>query len=115
MKRKLSVAISLIGHSRVVILDEPTAGMDPGARRVLWDLLRQRRHGRTMILTTHYMDEADLLGDRIAVMADGQLVAYGTSLFLKSKFGVGYNLTVVLASSQGGSTNEKKRDQLWRS
>lgn len=69
------------------MLDEPTSGMDPSARRFTWDLLQQHRKGRTMILTTHFMDEADLLGDRIAIMADGQIKCCGSSLFLKKKYG----------------------------
>ncbi|XP_022107295.1 ATP-binding cassette sub-family A member 3-like isoform X2 [Acanthaster planci] len=95
MKRKLSCAIALIGGSEVVILDEPTSGMDPYARRATWDLLLKYRQGRTVVLTTHFMDEADLLGDRIAIMANGQLRCSGTSLFLKNRFGVGYHLTLV--------------------
>ncbi|XP_071785236.1 phospholipid-transporting ATPase ABCA3-like isoform X1 [Asterias amurensis] len=95
MKRKLSCAIALIGGSEVVILDEPTSGMDPYARRATWDLLLKYRQGRTMVLTTHFMDEADLLGDRIAIMANGQLLCSGSSLFLKNRFGVGYHLTLV--------------------
>ncbi|XP_072168711.1 phospholipid-transporting ATPase ABCA3-like [Diadema setosum] len=95
MKRKLSCAVALIGGSEIVILDEPTSGMDPYARRATWDLLLKYKAGRTMVLTTHFMDEADLLGDRIAIMADGQLRASGSSLFLKNRFGVGYHLTLV--------------------
>ena len=70
MKRKLSVAIALIGGSKVVVLDEPTSGMDPYSRRSTWQMLKNAREGRIMILTTHFMDEADLLGDRIGIMAD---------------------------------------------
>ena len=70
-----------------MILDEPTSGMDPEARRQTWDILQNERHGRTMILTTHFMDEADLLGDRIAIMANGVIQCCGSSLFLKSKYG----------------------------
>jgi len=70
-----------------VILDEPTSGMDPEARRQAWDILQSQRVGRTMILSTHFMDEADLLGDRIAIMADGKLQCYGSSLFLKGVYG----------------------------
>ncbi len=76
----------------MVILDEPTSGMDPSARRVTWDLIQKYRAGRTIILTTHYMDEADFLGDRIAIMSSGQLVCAGTSLFLKNRYGVGYHM-----------------------
>ncbi|CAM9287239.1 unnamed protein product [Heterosigma akashiwo] len=94
-KRKLSVGIAFIGDSKVVFLDEPTSGMDPYSRRFTWDVIRRNREGRVIVLTTHFMDEADLLGDRVAIMADGQLRCCGTSLFLKSRFGVGYNLTLV--------------------
>ena len=69
------------------MLDEPTSGMDPDARRSTWDLLENHRDGRTILLTTHHMDEADLLGDRIAIMAEGELQCFGTSLFLKKKYG----------------------------
>nr|XP_023023597.1 ATP-binding cassette sub-family A member 3-like [Leptinotarsa decemlineata] len=92
MKRKLCVGIALCGNSKVVMLDEPTAGMDPSARRALWNLLRSQKQGRTMLLTTHFMDEADLLGDRIAIMADGELQCCGSSFFLKKKYGAGYRL-----------------------
>ncbi|XP_046858898.1 phospholipid-transporting ATPase ABCA3-like [Xenia sp. Carnegie-2017] len=98
MKRKLSCAIALIGGSEIVFLDEPTSGMDPYARRATWDLLLKYKAGRTIILTTHFMDEADFLGERIAIMADGQLRCCGSSLFLKSRYGVGYRLTLVKAA-----------------
>ena len=98
-KRKLSVAISLIGGSEFVLLDEPTAGMDVSARRHLWNvLLRKKAEGRCLLLSTHYMDEADILGDRIAVMHQGLLHSCGSAMFLKSKLGVGYYLHAVLAS-----------------
>ncbi|KYB25231.1 ATP-binding cassette sub-family A member 3-like Protein [Tribolium castaneum] len=92
MKRKLSVAIALCGKSRVIMLDEPTAGMDPSARRTVWDLLQQQKNGRTILLTTHYMDEADLLGDRIAIMTAGELQSCGSSFFLRKKYGSDYYL-----------------------
>jgi len=72
---------------KVVILDEPTSGMDPESRRHIWDLLQRHRVGRTIVLSTHFMDEADLLGDRIAIMASGVIRCCGTSLFLKNKYG----------------------------
>lgn len=71
------------------MLDEPTSGMDPASRRATWDLLQQQRSNRTILLTTHFMDEADLLGDRIAIMAKGELQCCGSSLFLKRKYGKG--------------------------
>ncbi|XP_012941784.1 ATP-binding cassette sub-family A member 3 [Aplysia californica] len=94
-KRKLSVGIALIGGSKVVILDEPTSGMDPGARRQTWNVLQRARQNRTLVLSTHYMDEADLLGDRIAIMAEGVLKCCGSSMFLKKLYGAGYHLVVV--------------------
>jgi ATP-binding cassette subfamily A (ABC1) protein 3 len=94
-KRKLSVAIALIGNSKLVVLDEPTAGMDMSARRKLWNMLKKYKQGRIIILTTHYMDEADILGDRIGIMNEGELVCLGSPLFLKNRFGTGYTLTVV--------------------
>lgn len=95
MKRKLSVGIALCGNSQIIICDEPSSGMDPAARRSLWDLLIQEKKGRTILLTTHFMDEADVLGDRIAIMADGELKTVGTSFFLKKRFGIGYRLILV--------------------
>lgn len=92
MKRKLSLCCALCGDTKVVLCDEPSSGMDPSARRQLWDLLQAEKAGRTLLLTTHFMDEADVLGDRIAIMCDGQLKCHGTSFFLKKKFGSGYRL-----------------------
>ncbi|XP_034242493.1 phospholipid-transporting ATPase ABCA1-like isoform X2 [Thrips palmi] len=94
MKRKLSVGMAFVGGSRTVFLDEPTAGVDPFSRRAIWELLIKYRHGRTVILTTHFMDEADLLGDRIAIISAGRLQCCGSSVFLKGRFGSGYYLTV---------------------
>lgn len=95
MKRKLSIGIALIGDSKVVMLDEPTSGMDPSARRATWDLLQGEKRGRTILLTTHFMDEADLLGDRIAIMTSGELQCCGSPLFLKNKYGAGYHMVIV--------------------
>uniref|UniRef100_G3VI70 ABC transporter domain-containing protein n=1 Tax=Sarcophilus harrisii TaxID=9305 RepID=G3VI70_SARHA len=95
MKRKLSISIALVGDSKVVMLDEPTAGMDLISRRATWNLLQQQKSRRTILLTTHHMDEADLLGDRIAIMAKGDLQCCGSSLFLKHKYGAGYHLIMV--------------------
>jgi len=94
MKRKLSVAVAFCGDSETVLLDEPTSGMDPFSRRFTWNVIRQYRQNRCIILTTHFMDEADILGDRIAIMAEGQLRCLGSSLFLKKTYGVGYQLTI---------------------
>uniref|UniRef100_A0A8C5B4G6 ATP-binding cassette, sub-family A (ABC1), member 2 n=1 Tax=Gadus morhua TaxID=8049 RepID=A0A8C5B4G6_GADMO len=101
MKRKLSVAIAFVGGSRAVILDEPTAGVDPYARRAIWDLILKYKQGRTILLSTHHMDEADLLGDRIAIISHGKLKCCGSPLFLKSTYGDGYKLTLVKKQSEG--------------
>ncbi|KAF5880153.1 retinal-specific ATP-binding cassette transporter-like isoform X2, partial [Clarias magur] len=95
MQRKLSVAMAFVGGSKVVILDEPTSGVDPYSRRSIWDLLLKYRTGRTVILSTHHMDEADLLSDRVAILSKGQLHCCGSPLFLKNCFGVGFYLTLV--------------------
>ncbi|XP_044750000.1 phospholipid-transporting ATPase ABCA1-like isoform X2 [Coccinella septempunctata] len=94
MKRKLCVGIALCGNSKVIMLDEPTAGMDPSARRFIWEFLQEQKKGRTILLTTHFMDEADLLGDRIAIMSGGELKCCGSSFFLKKKYGAGYHLVI---------------------
>uniref|UniRef100_A0A8C1V7F6 P-type phospholipid transporter n=1 Tax=Cyprinus carpio TaxID=7962 RepID=A0A8C1V7F6_CYPCA len=100
MQRKLSVALAFVGGSKVVILDEPTAGVDPYARRGIWDLLLKYRAGRTIILSTHHMDEADILGDRIAIISHGKLCCVGSSLFLKTQLGTGYYLTLVKKNTE---------------
>ncbi|KAL4429304.1 hypothetical protein ABPG74_002290 [Tetrahymena malaccensis] len=94
-KRKLSVAIAFIGGSQVILLDEPTSGMDVEARRHIWDMLKNYKQDKIVILTTHFMDEADYLGDRIGIISDGNLKCVGSSIFLKTKYGKGYNFTFV--------------------
>ncbi|XP_073021934.1 ABC transporter A family member 2-like [Primulina eburnea] len=94
MKRRLSFAISLIGNPRLVILDEPTTGMDPIARRHIWNVIESAKQGRSIILTTHSMEEADVLSDRIGIMVKGRLRCIGNSTFLKSKFGTGFTAKV---------------------
>uniref|UniRef100_A0A8C1F0N7 Cholesterol transporter ABCA5 n=1 Tax=Cyprinus carpio carpio TaxID=630221 RepID=A0A8C1F0N7_CYPCA len=91
-KRKLSVGIAILGDPKILLLDEPTAGMDPVSRHQVWSLLKSRRAGRVTVLSTHYMDEADILADRKAVISQGQLKCVGSSLYLKTKCGVGYHL-----------------------
>eukprot|EP01134_Creolimax_fragrantissima_P001244 CFRG1244T1 len=105
MKRKLSVAIALVGGSKVVVLDEPTAGMDPYSRRSTWEFLLRQRKGRTILLSTHFMDEADLLGDRIAIISNGALKCIGSSLFLKKAYGAGYHLVCTARRSTGANSN----------
>ncbi len=80
--------------------------MDPYSRRSIWDLLLKYKSGRTILLTTHFMDEADLLGDRIAIINNGKLVCVGSSLFLRTQFGNGYYLTLV--KEEEGEESEVK-------
>ncbi|KAG8309758.1 hypothetical protein J6590_077485 [Homalodisca vitripennis] len=88
MKRKLCLSIALIGNPEVLLLDEPTSGLDPESRR------QGFRGHRTIIITTHFMEEADVLGDRIAIMDHGQVRCYGTSMFLKKLYNTGYHLSI---------------------
>ncbi|TKS89355.1 ATP-binding cassette sub-family A member 5 [Collichthys lucidus] len=87
-KRKLSVGIAILGDPKILLLDEPTAGMDPCSRHQVWTLLKSRRAGRVTVLSTHYMDEADILADRKAVISQGQLKCVGSSLYLKVKMSI---------------------------
>lgn len=92
-KRRLSVAMALAPRSTVVVLDEPSSGLDPVSRHRLWDAIRKCRDGGScVILTTHFMEEADALGDRIVIMVDGRERCAGTSQHLKQTHGVGYHL-----------------------
>eukprot|EP00211_Chloroparvula_japonica_P005241 CAMPEP_0119123880 /NCGR_PEP_ID=MMETSP1310-20130426/3669_1 /TAXON_ID=464262 /ORGANISM="Genus nov. species nov., Strain RCC2339" /LENGTH=910 /DNA_ID=CAMNT_0007113751 /DNA_START=377 /DNA_END=3109 /DNA_ORIENTATION=+ len=93
MRRRVSIAVSLSGHARVIFLDEPTTGLDPVTRRALWDtLLAMKSKDRCLILTTHSMEEAEVLCDRIGIMTLGRMRCLGTSLYLKNRYGSGYLL-----------------------
>jgi ABC-type multidrug transport system ATPase subunit len=95
MKRRLSVAISAIGNPKVIFFDEPTTGMDPVSRRAVWQLMQDLKKDKTIILTTHAMEEADALADRIAVVVDGKIKCVGTPLNMKNTFGDGYRVSMV--------------------
>jgi len=84
MKRRLNIVMALIHNPKVLFLDEPTLGLDPQARRAIWDYIIQLKRGKTILLTTHYMDEVDFLADRIGIMDEGKIVALGTSTELKA-------------------------------
>ena len=91
-KRKLSVAMAMIGEPPIVFLDEPSTGMDPVSRRHMWDFISQTMNGRSVILTTHSMEECEALCHRIGIMVKGQLRCLGTSQTLKKKYGKGFQL-----------------------
>jgi len=88
-KQRLAMACALVGDPDFLFLDEPTTGLDPQARRQLWDLIEEFKHGgRTILLTTHYMDEAERLCDRIAIMDHGKIIALGTPRELIESIGI---------------------------
>nr|XP_012612232.2 ATP-binding cassette sub-family A member 12 [Microcebus murinus] len=105
MKRKLSISIALIGGSRVVILDEPSTGVDPCSRRSIWDVICKNKTARTIILSTHHLDEAEVLSDRIAFLEHGGLRCCGSPFYLKETFGDGYHLTLTKKKSPNLNAN----------
>jgi len=94
-KRKLATAIALVGNPSVVFLDEPTTGMDPAARRFLWNaILEMVRAGQSVVLTSHSMEECEALCTRLGIMVNGSFRCLGSPQHLKNKFGSGYTLTL---------------------
>jgi len=83
MKRRLSIAMALVSDPQVLFLDEPTLGLDPQSRRSIWEHIAELKGKKTIVLTTHYLEEADALADRIAIIDEGKIVALGTSRELK--------------------------------
>jgi len=100
-KRKLCIGMATIGNPKYLFLDEPTTGLDPLSRHRIWELLLKKREGRVIFLTTHYMDEADILADRKLILNKGKIRCLGTSLYLKNHFNMKYSLDV--------ETNEKEK------
>uniref|UniRef100_A0A8C3LEI2 ABC transporter domain-containing protein n=1 Tax=Chrysolophus pictus TaxID=9089 RepID=A0A8C3LEI2_CHRPC len=98
-KRKLSIGIAMLGNPQVLLLDEPTAGLDPLSRHQVWSLLKEHRAGRVILFSTQFMDEADILADRKAFISRGRLKCVGSSLFLKNKWGIGYHLRIHVSDS----------------
>lgn len=96
MRRRLSIAISLVTDPAVWVLDEPTTGLDPDTRNGLWNVINEASKSRAVILTTHSMEEADALCARIGIMCSGVMQCLGTPLHLKNKFGTGYTLSIAL-------------------
>uniref|UniRef100_A0A8V5G6K7 Uncharacterized protein n=1 Tax=Melopsittacus undulatus TaxID=13146 RepID=A0A8V5G6K7_MELUD len=94
-KRKLSLGIAILGNPQVLLLDEPTAGLDPCSRHHVWTLLKERQAGRVTLFTTQSMEEADAHADRKAFLSNGRLQCVGSSLYLKRKWGVGYHLRML--------------------
>ncbi|KAG8129255.1 hypothetical protein E2320_016257, partial [Naja naja] len=88
----IKIHTSCTSHLQVLLLDEPTAGLDPYSRHQVWSLLNEQKAGRVILFTTQFMDEADILSDRKAIISHGSLTCVGSSLFLKKKWGIGYHL-----------------------
>ena len=108
MKRRLSLGIALIGEPPIVFLDEPTTGLDPKNKREIWDILSNCKENRCMILTTHLMDEAECLCDRIGIILKGKLRCLGTQYKLKTEYGKGFKLCINLKPFSNGEDNENK-------
>jgi ABC-2 type transport system ATP-binding protein len=97
-RQRLSIALSLVNQPKVVFLDEPTTGLDPGARRDLWGLIREiRASGTTVVLTTHYMEEAEVLCDRVAIMDRGKIIALDTPAALIAALGIEATIQALIA------------------
>uniref|UniRef100_A0A5F8GT16 ABC transporter domain-containing protein n=1 Tax=Monodelphis domestica TaxID=13616 RepID=A0A5F8GT16_MONDO len=98
-KRKLTFGIAILGDPQVLLLDEPTAGLDPFSRQKVWHLLKEHKADHVILFSTQFMDEADLLADRIVFISRGRLKCAGSSLFLKKKWGIGYHLSLHINES----------------
>ena len=107
-KKKLCIALSLIGNSQIVILDEPTSELDVVARRNLWKFLKNYKKDKIIIVTTHSLEEAEYLGDRIGIMNNGNFICSGSSSFLKQKYETGFNLNLIVNDKI--FTDEKKEE-----
>ncbi|KAF2074952.1 hypothetical protein CYY_003738 [Polysphondylium violaceum] len=95
-RRRLSIAISLIGDSKILLLDEPTTGVAPDSKRTCWDVIQSIKSDKLIILTTHSLEEANELADKLAIISSGQLQCIGTSTHLKHRFGSGFSLDIIL-------------------
>jgi ABC-2 type transport system ATP-binding protein len=116
-KQRLAVATALVGKPRILFLDEPTTGLDPQSRRQLWDIIRVfQKKGGTVLLTTHYMDEAERLCDRLAIVDHGEIIAEGTPSDLIDRLG-GHHVVEFQVSNNGNSDDNPDNDNLerWRS
>src|ERR1700751_3828763 len=109
-RQRLAVATALVGNPRILFLDEPTTGLDPQSRRQLWDIIRGfQQHGGTVLLTTHYMDEAERLCDRLAIVDHGQIIAEGTPADLIERLGGHHVVEFWVSGNSDGATLEAWR------
>ena len=103
MRRKLSLAMSLVGDSKLLILDEPTSGLDTDSRQQIWEVIKEIRKTKSIILSTQHIEEADVLANRVCVLSHGKIIAKGSPEQLKMQYGVGYNLIVESKIQEPGS------------
>ena len=106
MKRRLSTACSLVGDPKVVYMDEPSTGLDPASRHRLWEVIAQSKGKNSILLTTHSMEEADVLCERLGIMGGGNMLCIGTSIDLKSRFGAGYRLSIHVSDKSVAASNK---------
>ena len=107
-RRRLCVALAFLGSPKLVILDEPGAGVDPAARHRIWRLIDQHRVGRTVLLSTHHLDEADMLSDTVVVMHKGKILRAGSPLTLKTTLSQGYKMHVSFPVKDGTNAIQEK-------
>ena len=105
--RKLCIAFALISNSELVILDEPTSGMDFREKKSIWDFLKTIKSNRIIIITTHSMEEAEYLGDSIGIMSEGELICRGSSSFLKRMYPCGFNINLILNEANFSDVKHK--------
>jgi ABC-2 type transport system ATP-binding protein len=115
-RQRLAVATALVANPRVLFLDEPTTGLDPQSRRQLWEIIREfQRRGGTVLLTTHYMDEAERLCDRLAIIDHGQVIAEGSPAELIDRLGGQHVVEFAVSSNSHDALNDRARTQeAWR-
>src|SRR5208337_215241 len=105
-RQRLAVATALVGNPKILFLDEPTTGLDPQSRRQLWDIIREfQRQGGTVLLTTHYMDEAERLCDRLAIIDHGRVIAEGTPPDLIDRLGAHHVVEFAVEANLGGHSD----------
>ena len=103
------MARAIIGNPKIVILDEPTSGMDTVSRQTIWRIIKElKREGTTLILTTQFLDEAEVLSDRVAILVGGNIFALGSVEYINKNFGVGYHLILTSKSQDHSLTTEQK-------
>ena len=110
MKRRLSVATAALGSPDVLYLDEPSTGMDPVHRQALVRLIQRLKRSSAIILTTHLLEEADLLADRVAIMVNGRIVALGSPMQLKARYSLGYRVQIVMKEDAEGYSSSLERE-----